>query len=141
MPARLRRPRQLVLLTLLLSVWLGGCADKPKPVQPMQLDAVYRLLFNDTLVGNALFALSINADGTYRIEAFTTPAGEMVTQGGHEILEISRLQVPGSDASRLPYPGKEGFKHRWRADRRHRCTDHDVPSLGHRVVCPGHLKS
>jgi hypothetical protein len=86
---RAKRRRHLVLLTLLLSAWLGGCTDKPEPVQPLHIDAVYQLLFNESLVGNALFALSINADGTYRIEAFTTPAGQMATPGGHEVLEVS----------------------------------------------------
>lgn len=93
-----RRTRHPVLLALLLSTWLAGCTDKPAPVQPLHIDAVYQLLFNESLVGNALFALSINVDGTYRIEAFTTPAGQMATQGGHEVLEISTGEL---DMSRI----------------------------------------
>ena len=73
----------------LLALWLGGCGDRPAPVAPLQLDAGYRLLFNDERVGDALFALAIDDAGRYRLEAFTTPAGQIVEQTGHEVLEIS----------------------------------------------------
>jgi hypothetical protein len=55
----------------------------------VQIDAAYRLLFNDSLVGNALFVLTIDADRRYRLEAFTTPAGKISGQDGHEVLEVS----------------------------------------------------
>lgn len=73
----------------LLALWLSGCSDAPAPVEPLQLEAGYRLLFNDELVGNALFALAIDDAGRYRLEAFTTPAGQIAEQTGHEVLEIS----------------------------------------------------
>lgn len=73
----------------MLALWLGGCSDPPAPVEPRQLDAGYRLLFNDELVGRALFALAIDDAGHYRLEAFTTPAGQIAEQTGHEVLEVS----------------------------------------------------
>lgn len=91
-----RLHRTLILLGLAWGVTTGGCGEQPAPVEPVQLDAVYRLLFNDVLVGNALFALSIDAEGTYRLEAFTTPAGQMAAQGGHEILEVSEGRLDGT---------------------------------------------
>jgi len=70
---------------------LLGCTPPPQTLsQPMAVEATYRLLFNEQLVGMALFALQIRADGSYQLEAFTTPAGKMHQAAGHEVLEISR---------------------------------------------------
>lgn len=63
---------------------------------PLMVEAGYRLLFNDALVGNAFFALRINADRSYVLEALTTPAGKMQQAAGHEILESSRGSVDGA---------------------------------------------
>ncbi|MCB1728745.1 MAG: DUF3108 domain-containing protein [Gammaproteobacteria bacterium] len=63
---------------------------------PLAVEAGYRLLFNDTLVGNAFFALRIDADHSYVLEALTTPAGKMEQAAGHEILESSRGNVDGA---------------------------------------------
>jgi hypothetical protein len=68
---------------------LAACTERPEPVPPEQIEAGYQLLFNDSLVGNALFSLSIDADGGYRIEAFTAPAGKIAGQVGNEVLELS----------------------------------------------------
>lgn len=79
--------RTLCLVPLLLIV---ACAPPPQSLHaPLHVEAGYRLLFNDTLVGNALFILQIGSDGGYRLEAFTTPAGEMADRAGHEVLESS----------------------------------------------------
>jgi hypothetical protein len=76
---------------LLLAV--TACTPAPQPLEPIAVEAGYRLLFNGNLVGNALFALHLEADGTYLIEAFTVPAGQMQQTGRHEILESSRGSV------------------------------------------------
>jgi hypothetical protein len=70
---------------------LLGCTPLPQTLsQPMAVEATYRLLFNEQLVGMTLFALQIRADGSYELEAFTTPAGKMRQAEGQEVLEISR---------------------------------------------------
>ncbi|MGD8957617.1 MAG: DUF3108 domain-containing protein [Chromatiaceae bacterium] len=75
---------------LALSLLLG-CTPLPQTLsQPMAVEATYRLVFNEQLVGMALFALQIHADGSYELEAFTTPAGKMRRAKGQEVLEISR---------------------------------------------------
>lgn len=79
--------------TVLLALLLSACSQHPTPVEPIGVEATYRLLFNDALVGNALFILRIEHDGSYRIEAFTTPAGEMERADGHEVLESSRGRI------------------------------------------------
>jgi len=69
---------------------LLGCTPPPQTLsQPLAVEASYRLLFNEQLVGMALFALQIHADGSYQLEAFTSPAGKMHQAEGHEVLEIS----------------------------------------------------
>ena len=76
-----------VMLVLVLS----ACSPAPQvPAGPVAVEATYRLLFNDALVGDALFVLQIGTDGSYQIEAFTTPAGQMKRAEGHEVLESSR---------------------------------------------------
>lgn len=81
---------------------LLGCTPLPQTLsQPMAVEATYRLLFNEQLVGMALFALQIHADGSYQLEAFTTPAGKMHQAAGHEVLEISRGTI--DDAGIRPW--------------------------------------
>ncbi len=76
---------------------LLGCTPPPQTLsQPMAVEATYRLLFNEQLVGMALFALEIHADGSYQLEAFTSPAGKMRQAAGHEVLEISRGTIDGT---------------------------------------------
>lgn len=75
----------------LAALALAACSPAPQtPVGPISVEAAYRLLFNDALVGSALFVLEIDPEGNYRIDAFTTPAGQMAQSGGHEILESSQ---------------------------------------------------
>jgi len=82
-------------LTLLPpTIWLAACAPPaPPPTEkvetPLEIEASYRLLFNEQLVGIALFELEIAEDGNYRIDAFTTPAGQMEDQSDDEVLESS----------------------------------------------------
>lgn len=64
-------------------------------VDPVAIDARYRLLFNGTLVGKALFTVRITPDGRYRIDAFTTPAGKLASDNPHEVLESSRGVIDG----------------------------------------------
>ena len=53
---------------LALSLLLG-CTPLPQTLsQPMAVEATYRLVFNEQLVGMALFALQIHADGSYELE-------------------------------------------------------------------------
>jgi len=69
---------------------LAACDTAQEPREaPVSIEAGYRLTFNDLLVGHALFALRIEADGGYRIDAFTVPAGQMQNAAGHEVLESS----------------------------------------------------
>jgi hypothetical protein len=69
---------------------LAACSPAPPTkVWPVTVEAGYQLLFNDVLVGNALFVLEIDHRGNYRIDAFTTPAGQMAQSDGHEVLESS----------------------------------------------------
>ena len=80
----------LVLLALLL----GACGPPPRELaEPVAVEATYRLLFNDVLVGHALFVLQISSDGAYTIDAFTTPAGQMRQATVHEVLENSRGKI------------------------------------------------
>ena len=67
-------------LTAALLVLLAACdgAGSPAAETPLSLEARYRLMYNDTLVGTALFTLEIGADGAYRLDAFTVPAGQML---------------------------------------------------------------
>ena len=73
---------------------LAACSPAERQaIEPISIEATYRLTFNDALVGNSLFVLDIGADGSYRIEAFTTPAGEMRQAEGHEVLETSHGRI------------------------------------------------
>lgn len=77
--------------TLLAALLLVACSERTPQVEPaMQIEAHYELLYNDTPVGSALFLLDIGDDGNYRLEAFTVPAGKMLQQGAHEVLEASQ---------------------------------------------------
>ena len=78
------------ILAALMVALLGACTPTPELAREQRIEATYRLLYNDILVGHALFELAIDADGHYRIEAFTTPAGEIRKIGDHEVLEVSR---------------------------------------------------
>jgi len=91
-----------VMLVLVLS----ACSPAPQmPAGPVAVEATYRLLFNDALVGDALFVLQIGKDGSYQIEAFTTPAGQMQRAEGHEVLESSRgvIDVDGVRPQRFDH--------------------------------------
>lgn len=85
-------PRLLALLAAALC--LTACDTARQPLEPpVHIEASYRLVFNDLLVGRALFALRIDADGGYRIDAFTVPAGQMQKAAGHEVLETSEGRI------------------------------------------------
>lgn len=89
--------RRLVLCAAAL---LAACDTGPQPLEPpLDIEASYRLTFNGLLVGHALFALHVGADGRYRIEAFTVPAGQMEEVATHEVLERSEGLL-GADAIR-----------------------------------------
>lgn len=86
----------LTATSLLLSI---GCEQSTPPAvvapvepapSPITVEASYRLLFNDSLVGNSLFMLDIDSDGHYALQSFTTPAGKMQRDEAHEVLESSR---------------------------------------------------
>jgi hypothetical protein len=72
---------------------LAACTPVPQALEPVAAEAAYRLLFNGKLVGSALFTLRIEADGSYLIEAFTVPAGQLQQTGSHEILESSNGSI------------------------------------------------
>ena len=76
-------------LIIFVSVIIGACTPMPDLAKEQHVEATYRLLFNDVLVGHALFELMIDADGKYRIEAFTTPADQIRKVADHEVLEMS----------------------------------------------------
>lgn len=80
-----------------LACCLAAC-DKtlPPTAGTLASEASYRLLFNDALVGEALFTLQLDSDGGYRIEAFSVPAGKLQRAEGHEILESSHGTVDGA---------------------------------------------
>jgi len=99
MLSRVRRAG-LVSLALLLA----ACGPAPRALpEPTTVEAAYRLLFNDVLVGNALFVLQIGADGTYTIDAFTTPAGQMQQTSVHEVLENSRGRIDSQGVRPLSF--------------------------------------
>ena len=75
---------------VLALITAAACTPLPEMEQPVAIEAGYRLLFNDALVGNALFVLQLQPGGIYHLEAFTTPAGQMQRAAGHEVLETSR---------------------------------------------------
>ena len=84
----LRSTRWLAMLSTAL--FLAACDTAREAREaPVSIEAAYRLMFNDLLVGQALFALRIGADGSYRLDAFTVPAGQMQSAAGHEVLETS----------------------------------------------------
>ena len=76
-----------------LALVLAACAPTHEPPEAVTAEATYRLLFNDVLVGHTLFELQIGADGTYSLDAFTTPAGQMRQATVHEVLENSRGRI------------------------------------------------
>lgn len=81
------------LAIVLLGLLLAACEPSPEvppPERNLSIEASYRLLFNGNLVGHALFALNIDDQGAYRLEAFTTPAGTLLKTTSHEIMETSR---------------------------------------------------
>ena len=79
---------------VLLALVLAACGPTPRELpEPVAVEATYRLLFNDVLVGHALFVLSISPHGAYSIDAFTTPAGQMRQASVHEVLENSRGKI------------------------------------------------
>ena len=81
-----------------LAILLYACtpgADRGIPA--LSVEAGYRLMFNDMLVGHSLFVLQIDADGSYRLDAFTTPAGEMKKEDGDEVLESTRGTIDGDE--------------------------------------------
>jgi len=79
---------------MLAALMLTACSPtQPLPIDPVKLEATYRLTFNDVLVGNSLFVLEITTDGNYRIEAFSTPAGEMQQDDDHGVLETSQGRI------------------------------------------------
>lgn len=81
-------------LIVALMLFVAGCSERhQQAAAPVALEAGYALFYNDTLVGNALFTLEITADGAYRLEAFTVPAGDMQRAGDHEILESSEGHI------------------------------------------------
>jgi hypothetical protein len=84
-----RLTRQLTLLVLF--AWLAaGCERTPQlGERPLAAEASYRLLFNEEVVGEALFSLAVEADGGYRLQVLTVPAGRMARPQAHEILETS----------------------------------------------------
>lgn len=84
-----------VLVLVSAALCLAACTEPPPDTAPegeapLAIEAIYRLLFNDQLVGNALFEFELFEDGGYRIDALTAPAGQMETQSADEVLESSR---------------------------------------------------
>ncbi|MGB5561640.1 MAG: DUF3108 domain-containing protein [Sedimenticolaceae bacterium] len=72
---------------------LAACGPSPSPsppkIEPVDLEAGYRLSFNGTLVGHALFTLRVQPDGRYLMEAYTIPSDQLRQAAGHEVLETS----------------------------------------------------
>lgn len=98
----LKKRSFLRLALLWAALQLGGCEQatetEPAFVYPAQaLDARYELLFNDTLVGTALFSIDVDAHGNYRIDAFAAPAGKMQREVPHEVLESSHGIITADD--------------------------------------------
>lgn len=94
------------LLLLVLTLAAAGCGQQVAPwPQPYRADASYRLTFNGSLVGEALFSLEIDRAGRYRLQALTVPAGKMARAAGHEILEVSEgtLSEAGVRPARFDY--------------------------------------
>lgn len=86
----MRRLTTRLLLAVLAAWLLAGCERTPQlGDRPLSAEASYRLLFNDEVVGEALFSLEIDADGSYRLQVLTVPAGRMQRPEAHEILETS----------------------------------------------------
>ncbi len=84
-----------VLVLVSAALCLAACTEPPpgnapEGEAPLATEAIYRLLYNGQLVGNALFAFELFEDGGYRIDALTAPAGQMETQSADEVLESSR---------------------------------------------------
>ncbi len=79
-----------VLLALPAIVLTACDPAPPEQLEPLTVEAGYRLLFNDLLVGNALFVLDLGSDGSYSIDALTLPAGQMRQTETHQVLEHSR---------------------------------------------------
>ncbi len=84
-----------VLVLVSAALCLAACSELPPDTAPegeapLAIDAIYRLLFNGQLVGNALFEFELFEGGGYRIDALTAPAGQMAAQSADEVLESSR---------------------------------------------------
>lgn len=86
----MRRLTATPLTTCLMAALLGCSAQPQTPEAPLSAEAAYRLSYNDSLVGHALFVLQIRPDATYRIEAYTIPAGKLQQAAAHEVFESSR---------------------------------------------------
>lgn len=90
------KPHARLVLWLAVSLLAGCSRDADQALQiaaPNPVEASYRLTFNDSLVGHALFVLHVGQDHSYRLEAFTVPAGEMTQTTSHEVLETSEGSV------------------------------------------------
>ena len=90
--------KRMVTRALALALaMIAGCSDTPHPPPPppqaLSMEAGYELLYNDNLVGNALFTLDISGDGSYRLVAFTVPAGNLQQDVPHEVLETSEGHI------------------------------------------------
>jgi hypothetical protein len=90
---------RLSLLALMVAALVAqsGCSPAPEreherkvTIPALDFEASYQLRFNDSLVGHALFTLHTDPHtGSYRIEAFSVPAGKMAQADDHEVLESS----------------------------------------------------
>ncbi len=80
------------LLATVAGVLIAACSDEQqqRPPAPLSSEVTYRLTFNGMWVGNALFIVTADAAGHYRMQALTVPAGKMSNIAeNEEILEIS----------------------------------------------------
>lgn len=76
-------------------------ATPPEPELPPLANAegVYQLRFNDKTVGEVFFALAVDNDGGYRIDAFTRPAEDVLAAAGQEIVEYSAGTLSNDEVS------------------------------------------
>ena len=109
----MRRLNPQLLLAVLAAWLLAGCERVSQlGEKPLAAEASYSLLFNDEVVGEALFSLEIGADGSYRLQALTVPAGRMARAEAHEILETSAgvLQEGTARPASFDYSALDGEK-------------------------------